>query len=90
MLKFIKKLSPKTGLPPGTLIHIGKKRTEKVRITIIDYNAENYEEKEVKDIEECFQFKETPTVTWININGVHDPKIVEKIGKFFGIHPLTL
>ena len=92
MLRFIKRLSVKSGLPPGTLVHIGEKTTDEIPITVtvIDYNAENYEEREVKDIEECFQFKETPTVTWININGVHDPKIVEKIGKFFGIHPLTL
>jgi magnesium transporter len=44
----------------------------------------------VKTIEECFPFKETPTVTWINIDGVHQADIIEKIGKQFDIHPLIL
>ena len=37
----IKKHSRKAGLPPGTLVHIGEKKTEQVRITLIDYYEEN-------------------------------------------------
>lgn len=88
MSKPIKKRSKKSGLPPGTLVHIGEKRTEKVKITIIDYDKEHFEEKKVKNIEECFPFKDKPTITWINIDGIHDLEIVKKIGKHFGLHPL--
>ncbi len=90
MPKFIKKRSKKVGLPPGTLVHIGEKKTEKVRITIIDYDEANFEEKEIKTVEECFPFKDKTTVTWINIDGIHDIKIIEKIGKHFDLHPLIL
>ncbi|MCJ7693106.1 MAG: magnesium/cobalt transporter CorA, partial [Sedimentisphaerales bacterium] len=38
----------------------------------------------------CFQFKTTPTVTWINIDGLHDIQVIEKIGKNFDFHPLIL
>jgi magnesium transporter len=89
MLKLIKKISKKSGLPPGTLVHIGKKRTEKVKIRIIDYDERNFEEEELKEIEECFSFKEKPTMTWINIDGIHQVDIIEKIGKHFNIHPLV-
>lgn len=89
MTKFIKKLSRKAGLPPGSLVHIGKK-TDKVRISIIDYDKTQFNEKTVKKVEECFPFKKKPTVTWINIDGVHDTEVIEKIGKHFGIHPLVL
>ena len=65
----IKKRSIKTGLPPGALIHIGEKRSEKVKISIIDYDEINFQEKEAKTIEECFPFKDKPTITWINIDG---------------------
>jgi len=47
MSRFIKKRSKKVGLPPGTLVHIGEKKTDKVRITIIDYDEANFEEKEI-------------------------------------------
>jgi len=47
MSRFIKKRSKKAGLPPGTLVHIGEKKTEKVRTTIIDYDEANFEEKEI-------------------------------------------
>jgi len=90
MPRFIKKRSKKVGLPPGTLVHIGEKKTEKVRISLIDYDEANFEEKEIKTVEECFPFKDKTTITWINIDGVHDIKIIEKIGKHFDLHPLIL
>ncbi|MEK6764668.1 MAG: magnesium/cobalt transporter CorA [Planctomycetota bacterium] len=90
MRKFNKKRSKKAGLPPGTLVHIGKKRVEKSRITIIDYDQTNFQEKEVKSVEECFPFKDKSTVTWINIDGIHQIEIIEKIGKHFNLHPLIL
>ena len=90
MLRFIKKRSEKAGLPPGTIVHIGEKKVGKVRITVIDYDAEQFQEKEVETIEECFPFRDTPTITWINIDGLHEVGIIEKIGKHFSIHPLIL
>lgn len=89
-LKLPIRSSKKVGLPPGTLVHVGKKPVGKVKITIIDYDEQHVMEKEVKTIDECFPFKNTPTVTWINIDGAHDADIVEKIGNCFDIHPLLL
>jgi magnesium transporter len=86
----IKKRSEKSGLPPGTLLHIGDKKMEKTRITLIDYDESCFLEKEVKLVEESFPFKDKPTVTWINIEGIHEIEIIEKIGKYFGVHPLIL
>jgi len=90
MPRFIKKRSKTIGQPPGTLVHIGEKKTEEMRITIIDYDETHFEEKEAKTVEECFPFKDTPTVTWINIDGLHQVEIIEKIGKHFSLHPLIL
>jgi magnesium transporter len=90
MQRLIKKRSPKVGLPPGTLVHIGEKKVEKARITIMDYDETNLEEKEAKTIEESFSFKDKPTVTWINIDGLHEVEIIEKLGSHFGLHPLLL
>ncbi len=88
--KPFRKRSEKGGLPPGTLVHIGERKAEKVRITIIDYDETQFQEKEVETIEECFSFKDTPAVAWINIEGLHQLEVIEKIGKHFNIHPLVL
>ena len=45
-MRLFKKSSKKAGLPPGTLVHIGKERTEKVRITLMDYDEHHLEEKQ--------------------------------------------
>jgi magnesium transporter len=79
-----------TGLSPGTLIHVGERKVEKTRITVIDYDAENVDEKEVGSVEECYPFRDTSTVTWINVDGIHDPDVIGKLGGHFGLHPLVL
>jgi magnesium transporter len=61
----IKRRSKKAGFPPGTLVHIGEKKSETPKITIMDYEEANFQGKETKIIEECFLFKDKPTVTWI-------------------------
>jgi len=88
--RLIRRHTKKAGLPPGTLVHVGEKKTEAVRITYIDYDEKNFEEKQVPTIQECFRFKATPTVTWINIDGLHEVEIIEKLGKQFELHPLIL
>lgn len=90
MPKLVKKRTKRIGLPPGSLVHIGEKRTEEIKITIIDYDDMHIQEKEIKTIDECFPFKNKPTVTWINIDGIHQVEIIEKIGKHFKLHPLAL
>ncbi|MHC5075541.1 MAG: magnesium/cobalt transporter CorA [Planctomycetota bacterium] len=82
--------SKKAGLPPGTLVYTGKSRSEPVTITIVDYDEKNLEEKEAATVEECFAFKKSPTVTWIDVDGIHDVSIIEKLGSHFEIHPLVL
>jgi magnesium transporter len=83
------KISTKTGLPPGTLVHIGEKRTGKVKVTAIRYNEEFYEEREIEEFREC-PVRDDSTVTWLNIDGIHQLELVEKVGGCFGLHPLTL
>ena len=90
MPKHFKKRSEKGGLPPGTLVYVGEKKVEKVVITVFNYDSERYEEKELKSIEECFPYKDTPTVTWINMVGIHQAEIMEKIANHFGIHSLVM
>ncbi len=85
---FRKSRSKKAGLPPGTPVYVGERKDEKIKITVLDYDEGYFEEKELEQIEECFPFKDTSTVTWINIDGIHQIDIIEKVGRHFGLHPL--
>lgn len=84
------KRSKKAGLPPGSMIHIGSKKTEKVKITVISYNGKKFTEKEVKNAKDCLKYRKKDSVTWININGIHKTEIISEIGKCFNLHPLLL
>ena len=90
LLHPFKKYSQKVGQPPGTLIYVGEERTEPIRITVIDYDEGHIHEDEVQTIEECLPFKNTETVTWIQIEGVHETPIIEEIGEHFGVSHLLL
>jgi len=90
MSRLTKKRSRKAGLPPGSLIHIGETRTAATRITILDYDEQNVVERETASFDECIPYKDKPTVTWINVDGVHDVGVLEKFGACFGLHPLVM
>ncbi|MFO8051068.1 MAG: magnesium/cobalt transporter CorA [Thermoplasmatota archaeon] len=80
----------KVGLPPGSMVYTGKERKESVRMTLLDYDLDRFKEKKVSDLRECVPFKESPTVTWLNIDGVHDMELLGEVGELFGIHPLVM
>ncbi|MHB8881886.1 MAG: magnesium/cobalt transporter CorA [Thermodesulfovibrionales bacterium] len=90
MNKQTPKRSKKSGLPPGSLVHIGEKKSDTIRITVIDYDEQGFREKELATLEECFLFKKSPSVTWINIDGLHDTGLITKLGECYGFHPLML
>ncbi len=60
------------------------------RITVMDYDEAHLEEKQVGSVEECFVYKDSPTVTWINIDGLRDAEAIDKLGARFGLHSLIL
>lgn len=90
MYRDLKKSTKTIGLSPGTLVYIGERKIEQVRITVFDYNHDSCEERELDDIDQCFEFKNKNNITWINIEGLHDIELVRKMGECFGLHPLVL
>ncbi len=90
MPRFIKPTRKRAGSAPGTLVHVGDKRTEEARITLVDYTPDQIEERTESDISLLAALRDSETTTWINIDGLHDPLLIESIGDGFQIHPLTL
>lgn len=83
-------ISHKAGLQPGALIHVGSKKTERVRISVINYSATNYSAFEHAGPEEFNPSFEEGKVSWINIDGLHDTQPIASLGKSLNLHPLML
>jgi magnesium transporter len=90
MAKRLKGISKKAGLPPGVLIHIGNQKETQVKVTVIDYNKTEYHQQVHTKVPELSRFKISDTVTWINVDGIHDIGVVEAVGKHFDLHNLLL
>jgi magnesium transporter len=85
-----RKRSSKTGLPPGTPVYVGDKVPRGTRIRVIDYDEHNFEQKEVTHVKDILKYKNSNTITWINLDGIHNPELMEMVGKEFGLHPLVV
>jgi len=81
------KRSKKTGLLPGSLIHVGRKYAEKSKITLIRYNETIFVEKEIASTADLISEKDNEGITWINIDGLN-AKLIEDVGGIYGLHPL--
>lgn len=90
LIQSTRRRSQKTGLPPGTLVHIGASRSEAIQITVMEYDATHFSEKSEENVEACIPAKGSPAVTWINVDGLHQEKLLERFGECFGLHPLMM
>ncbi|MBT8402663.1 MAG: magnesium/cobalt transporter CorA [Gemmatimonadetes bacterium] len=88
--RFVRRQVKGAGVAPGTLVHTGKQKMERVRIRAIDYDAERLRESEVDSVDEVLALRDAPSVSWINIDGLHDVDLVRRVGEHFGLHPLVL
>jgi magnesium transporter len=77
------------GTPPGTIL-AEKAPERKIKMTVISYSPDDYEEREIESVEECFEQASSKEVTWINVDGTQDAELLRKIGERFGFHPLAL
>lgn len=67
-----------------------KKEAFSNRISLFDYDLDRYKEEEIKEINECVPYKDTQTVTWINVDQVPPAHFLEELGLGFEIHPIVL
>lgn len=78
--------SLKAGLPPGSLVHLGERKTEHAAVTVIDYGPTELVEHAPGSIAEAT----TLPVRWINVHGLHEPELMAQIGRRYNLHPLVL
>lgn len=90
MSRLAPKRSRKAGLPPGTPVHLGERKSETTRLTLLHYNEQRAVEQEMKTAREALALRDSPGVSWINITGLHEVETLAQFGDAFGLHPLVL
>ena len=90
MARIVKKKKEEIGLAPDTLYFRGKKKEDKVLLRLIDFDADNLQESPIQTVKEVLEYQEKPTVTWFNVDGLHNITVMEEISKGFNIDKLIL
>ena len=79
----------KAGLGPGSMVYVGGEARSAVRLDLIEYDGERFEERTLDSLDEWAGPRDGG-VAWLNVTGVHDARVLEAFGARFGIHPLTV
>lgn len=66
-----------------------REEAKEVVVFAYDYDTTSITEKKLDSVEECFAFKGSSRISWINIDGLRKNE-VEKVCNHFGVHPLVI
>ncbi len=88
--RLVQRVVQKPGTAPGDLAHTGLRKIERVRIRLLEYDAERLKEEELSAAEDAFPVRDNPPVSWVNLDGLHDSGILAKIRDHFSLHPLVM
>ena len=90
MARFIKKHKHEIGISPDELIFRGEQKIDQVLLRIIDFDANNLSESVINNVNEVLSYQEKDSVTWFNIDGLHNTDIFEEIAKGFRLDKLIM
>lgn len=82
--------SSKFGLSPGTLVYVGPEVAHDTTLTLVEYNEQYYEHRSLKHLKDCKISGDKPYISWLDVDGIHEPQVIETVGKLHNIHPLIL
>ena len=80
----------KVGLPPGTVVHTGIDRTEKVTMSIMEFAEGQMREYIADSLDDCSPPIDEKVTKWVHVRGVHDVEIVTRVCEYYQIHPLVM
>ncbi len=81
----------KIGQSPGMLVHVGDKKTEAVKLSLIDFGVDgHFLEQANATLDDLEMVNSADTITWVNVSGLHDTELISKVGRFFNLHPLLV
>ena len=74
-------------LTSNPITNVSRKEAAEVFIKVYDYNDTTVHETPLTTAEQTFQYKDSPHVSWVNVDGLRRQD-VDLISSHFGIHPL--
>lgn len=90
MARFVKKDKHEIGLSPDDFVFRGKQKSESVILRIIDFDADKLEENALNTVKDVLEYQKKPSVTWFNVDGLHNNAIMEEISKGFKFDRLVI
>ncbi len=90
MEKLINSKKETIGLSPDAILFRGEKKSDSIRIRVIDFDPANLNELEAKNILEVLDFDKSKTTSWLNIDGLHDEEIMQEISMGFKLESLII
>lgn len=82
--------SSKVGLSPGTLIYVGPTVIKDTTITMVEYNEKYHKERTIEKVADCHIAADASYISWLDVDGIHEPEVIEAVGQIYHIHPLLL
>jgi magnesium transporter len=90
MSKFIKKHKHEIGVSPDELLFIGKKKIDNILLRVIDFDTTNMEEVRLDKVKDVLKYQAKDTVTWFNVDGLHNEKVMQEIAQEFHLDKVIL
>jgi magnesium transporter len=90
ILKKKKSYTAKSNLMPGSLMYTGEIKMDKVVMTAMAYNGDDFTEVSINTAEELKNIDYNGKILWLNVAGLHDIELIRAIGEQFNIHNLSL
>ena len=79
---------PPPGSSPGSLTPPPDSAPTRVRVMV--YGPAGVEERAISDPAELAPLRRAEHVAWIDVQGLADVALLQRIGEIFGLHPLAL
>ena len=83
-------IADKVGLPPGTVVHTGVERVEKVIINVMEFSEGQMREYIADSMDDCSPSLDKSVIKWVHVRGVHDVDIVKMVCEYYELHPLVI
>lgn len=80
----------KVGLPPGTILYTGEKASHDITLELYSFDSNEIKKERLGKNQDFDFIKSNGKFNWLNINGIHDTELINKLGKTFEIDNLVL
>ncbi len=90
MARFLISRNKAKGQIPGSPIFIGEQKMEKPRIRVIDFSPDHLVEKELSTVDESYEHLDSGSVTWLNIDGLHETNLIQAVAEYASVHNLII